>query len=250
MPNSFGRTPTLHRDSTFRHDSFARPIQCASALATACLFCAVHSLSAQEPDRTVLPLAPPPFRGTIGTTYKESTPYAIPPVTAPAGAPNVLVVLLDDEGYGQSGAFGGLIPTPTQDRLAKMRPALYAISRHRALFSHPRRIAYRAQQSRCRRGCYYEFSHRLSRLYRLHSKKRGAGLGSASRERLCHRGLRQVASDSGEGEHALRPLRPLANSPGLRLLLWLSQRRHQPVVPGTNSGHAACGDGCSSRPQR
>lgn len=66
----------------------------------------------------MLPIAPPPFRGTIGTTYKESTPYAIPPVTAPQGAPNVLLVLLDDEGYGQSGAFGGLIPTPTQDMLA------------------------------------------------------------------------------------------------------------------------------------
>ena len=45
-------------------------------------------------------------------------PPAIPPVTAPAGAPNVLLVLLDDEGYGQSGTFGGLIPTPTLDRLA------------------------------------------------------------------------------------------------------------------------------------
>ena len=94
-------------------------MQCVCALATACLFCAMHSLNAQEPDRTVLPLAPPPFRGTIGTTYKESTPYPIPPITAPAGAPNVLLVLLDDEGYGQSGTFGGLIPTPTQDRLAK-----------------------------------------------------------------------------------------------------------------------------------
>lgn len=98
--------------------SATKSIPGACALAAACLFCAAHTVSAQELDRTVLPIPPPPFRGTIGTTYKESTPYAIPPVTAPAGAPNVLLVLLDDEGYGQSGTFGGLIPTPTQDMLA------------------------------------------------------------------------------------------------------------------------------------
>jgi arylsulfatase A-like enzyme len=88
------------------------------SLATMCLFCATHTVSSQEPNRTVLPIAPPPFRGTVGTTYKESVPTPIPPLHAPAGAPNVLVVLLDDEGYGQSGTFGGLIPTPTLDRLA------------------------------------------------------------------------------------------------------------------------------------
>ena len=88
------------------------------SLATMCLFCATHTVSAQEPDRTILPIAPPPFRGTVGITYKESVPAPIPPLRAPAGAPNVLVVLLDDEGYGQSGTFGGLIPTPTLDQLA------------------------------------------------------------------------------------------------------------------------------------
>ena len=92
--------------------------QSACALATACIFTAAHSLAAQEPNRTVLPIAPPPFRGTIGTTYSSSTPAPIAPITAPEGAPNVLLVLLDDEGYGQSGTFGGLIPTPTLDRLA------------------------------------------------------------------------------------------------------------------------------------
>jgi arylsulfatase A-like enzyme len=90
----------------------------ACTLATASFFCVAHMAWAQEPDRTVLPITPPPFRGTVGTTYKESVPYPMPALHAPAGAPNVLVVLLDDEGYGQSGTFGGLIPTPTLDRLA------------------------------------------------------------------------------------------------------------------------------------
>lgn len=98
--------------------SATRTLKQVSALATVCLLGATHSIAAQEPNRTVLPIAPPPFRGTVGTTYKESTPWSVPAITAPAGAPNVLLVLLDDEGYGQSGTFGGLIPTPTLDRLA------------------------------------------------------------------------------------------------------------------------------------
>jgi arylsulfatase A-like enzyme len=87
-----------------------------------CLISLVIALAlqavAQEPDRTILPIALPPFRGTVGTTYSTSTPAATPPIHAPAGAPNVLVILIDDSGYGQSGTFGGLIPTPTLDRLA------------------------------------------------------------------------------------------------------------------------------------
>ena len=69
-------------------------------------------------DRTVLPVPPPPFKGRIGASYEESTAEPAEPFSAPRGAPNILVVLLDDAGYGQSGTFGGLIPTPTLDRLA------------------------------------------------------------------------------------------------------------------------------------
>ena len=84
-------------------------------LSAVCLVSAIH---AQQPDRTVLPIAPPPFSGEIGTTYAESMPAAIPGLRAPAGAPNVLLILIDDAGYGQCGTFGGLIPTPTLDSLA------------------------------------------------------------------------------------------------------------------------------------
>ena len=74
-----------------------------------------HSARAQE----VLPLPEPPFKGTIGRTYKDSTPDKIPLIKAPDGAPNVLVILIDDCGFGQWGTFGGQIPTPNLDRLAK-----------------------------------------------------------------------------------------------------------------------------------
>ena len=66
----------------------------------------------------VLPRPEPPFKGVIGQTYKDSKPDKIPLITAPKGAPNVLVVLIDDSGFGQWSTFGGLIPTPNLDRLA------------------------------------------------------------------------------------------------------------------------------------
>ncbi len=69
-------------------------------------------------DRTVLPIAGPPFAGRIGDTLEESTPDFPKPVEAPAGAPNVLIVILDDVGFGHAGAFGGAVSTPTMDSLA------------------------------------------------------------------------------------------------------------------------------------
>ncbi len=78
-----------------------------------------QSVSSSLPGSAVLPPPEPPFKGVIGETYKDSKPDKIPIVKAPEGAPNVLLVLIDDCGFGQWGAFGGPIPTPNLDRLAK-----------------------------------------------------------------------------------------------------------------------------------
>ena len=58
------------------------------------------------------------FKGKIGQTLAESEEYWPEPVKAPEGAPNILVWLIDDMGYGHSSAFGGLTPMPTIDKLA------------------------------------------------------------------------------------------------------------------------------------
>lgn len=65
-----------------------------------------------------LPRPDPAFRGKIGETIKDSTPDYPAPIKAPKGAPNVLIILLDDVGFGQTSTFGGPVPTPTLDRLA------------------------------------------------------------------------------------------------------------------------------------
>jgi len=58
------------------------------------------------------------FPGTIGRTLETSTPAWPARPVPPAGAPNVMVIVLDDVGYGQLSAFGGLCETPNLDRLA------------------------------------------------------------------------------------------------------------------------------------
>ncbi len=70
-------------------------------------------------DRTVLPIPePPPPTFTELDVRKAKAPPRFE-VKAPAGAPNVLIVLLDDMGFGQPGAFGGPIRMPTAERLAR-----------------------------------------------------------------------------------------------------------------------------------
>ena len=59
------------------------------------------------------------FRGTIGRTHEESTPWWETPVGAAPGAPNVIYVMLDDVGFADLGCFGSEIPTPNIDRLAR-----------------------------------------------------------------------------------------------------------------------------------
>src|SRR5262249_48582376 len=70
-------------------------------------------------DSEMLPHPAPPFRGKIGRTAKESTPDFPKGIEAPKGAPNVLLIMTDDVGFGASSTFGGPIPTPTYDKLAK-----------------------------------------------------------------------------------------------------------------------------------
>src|SRR6476620_2357333 len=67
-----------------------------------------------------LPNPPPKFGGEIGLSAPDSKPYWPPRVVPPPGAPNILLIMTDDAGYGVSGTFGGVIPTPALDRVAQM----------------------------------------------------------------------------------------------------------------------------------
>src|SRR4051812_564046 len=71
-------------------------------------------------DRSVLPLRRPVFGGVVNRTLAGSRPDwdILSSPRAPEGAPNVLVVLIDDVGFGQPSTFGGAVSTPCLSRLA------------------------------------------------------------------------------------------------------------------------------------
>jgi arylsulfatase A-like enzyme len=109
----------------------ARQILLGGMLAAAVMAVA-HSAWTQQingtpgsPDATVvidgkqIPPPPLPFGGVIKESALDSKPYWPPRVVPPKGAPNILLIMTDDQGYGVSGTFGGVIPTPAMDRVAK-----------------------------------------------------------------------------------------------------------------------------------
>ena len=65
-----------------------------------------------------LPSPPQRFGGKIERDATKSTPYWPSRIVPPKGAPNVLLIITDDAGYGVPSTFGGVIPTPALDRIA------------------------------------------------------------------------------------------------------------------------------------
>ena len=103
----------------------------AAALAVAALL-AVAPAAAQvvtgvlgQPSATTtipghqIPAPEPQFGGTITANAVTSKPWWPPTIVPPKGAPNILLIMTDDQGYGVPSTFGGVIPTPALDRVAK-----------------------------------------------------------------------------------------------------------------------------------
>ena len=108
-------------------------VLCVTTLTAAYLLCALGTTSlAQQTtgtpgspaatttiDGKYLPPPPPKFGGEINLEASQSKPFWPAQVVPPKGAPNVLLIMTDDQGYGVSGTFGGVIPTPAMDRIAQ-----------------------------------------------------------------------------------------------------------------------------------
>lgn len=91
----------------------------AAALGLSRLSHAQRAVSGEPAEgRRALPQGDPPFRGVAKRTLMGSEPDFAHPVTPPEGAPNVLLVLVDDAGFGNPSTFGGPCQTPTLTRLA------------------------------------------------------------------------------------------------------------------------------------
>ncbi len=82
------------------------------------MLCAFIKLTGTANAQKVLPVPQEPFKGKVAISPKESVKDFPNEPKAPKGAPNVLLVLLDDVGFGASSTFGGPVNTPTLQRLA------------------------------------------------------------------------------------------------------------------------------------
>jgi arylsulfatase len=147
-------------------------------------------------DRAKLPIRRPPFQGVCNRTLDGSRPdwNLIGHPEPPEGSPNVLLVLIDDAGFGNPSTVGGPINTP---RFTQMAEAGLRYNRfHRAVLADASGPAHRTQQPyrRLRLGRRV-----LQWLPRLHGDD-PEGLHTLAegpvRERIQHRGVRQVAFDA------------------------------------------------------
>lgn len=102
-----------------RHEARFGAHALVAILAASTAVPAVTVAQSAPSSAVVLPAPEPPFAGKIGRTVDQSKAVFPSEVRAPAGAPNMLLVLTDDVGFGASSTFGGPVATPTLTRLAE-----------------------------------------------------------------------------------------------------------------------------------
>ncbi len=116
---------------------------------------------------------------------------------AAQGAPNVLLIMTDDSGFGVPSTFGGVIPTPAMDRIAKTGLRYTQISFHRALLADARRADHRAQSSLGRLRRDLRTVDRLPRLQQHHRQGQGDHRPHPEGQRLLHLVVRQEPQYAG-----------------------------------------------------
>ena len=170
----------------------------------------------------------------------EATFPPIEPLRPPAGAPNVLVVLLDDVGFAASSAFGGPCATPTAERLAGERPEVQPLPHDGAVRADAGCPADRPQPPHGRDGGHHRARDVGARLQLDPPQHvRAAGADPAA-ERLLDGAVRQVPRGAGLADEPDGAVRRLADRRRrVRVLLRLHRRRDEPVLPGHLRGHDA-----------
>ena len=126
---ALGHRPVEAADakSCERHCLLARLAHLTTLLAAAGAFaqqpasesCSAAGTTSLKSEKE-LPPEPKPFGGVIKRDARESKPCWDPRIVPPKGAPNILLIMTDDAGFGVASTFGGVIPTPALDRIANM----------------------------------------------------------------------------------------------------------------------------------
>jgi arylsulfatase len=182
-------------------------------------------------DRSVLPIhePQPPTITTLDARDAKAPPRF--EVTAPDGAPNVVIVLIDDIGFGHSSAFGGPINMPTLERLAN-RGLKYNRFHTTALCS-PTRVALLTGHNHHANnaGAIMEMATAFPGNTGVRPRSITT-LAEILRQNGYSTGVRQIPRDAPVGSVGVRALRSLANRLGLRQVLRIHRRRDEPVGAG------------------
>ena len=159
----------------------------------------------------------------------QSKPYWPMRVVPPKGAPNILLIMTDDVGFGAPSTFGGVIPTPALDRIAK--DGLRYTNFHSTALCSPTRAALITGRNHhsVGFGVVSEGSTGFPG-YNSVIGRDSATIGRfCKRERLPHRVVWQGPQYANLPNEPGGAVRPMADRHGLRLFLRLHRRRHEPV---------------------
>jgi hypothetical protein len=125
----------------------------------------------EKVDRTVLPLPTSKFQGVIGKTYKESKEDWPKNPTPPAGAPNIVVILLDDVGFGPDKHIRRSGADPGVGQACSTELAVYALSHNSDLRTLPRGSLNRTKSPSGRGWVFGGMGHRISKLQQYDSPR-------------------------------------------------------------------------------
>ena len=174
------------------------------ALLTA--FGAVTGARAQTPidSRTVLPIPQAPVKSPPALDARDARSPVIHPLRAPQGAPNIVIVLLDDMGFGASSAYGGPCNMPVAERLA-YEGLTYTRFHTTALCSPTRQALLTGRNHHSvNLGSITELATGFPRLHIRSAGQRGNHRANVETQRLQHGRLRQDAPNTRLGDECLR----------------------------------------------
>jgi Sulfatase len=193
---------------------------------------------AQTPisGRDVLPI--PQAKAKLATPLdaRDAQAPSIRPLRAPSGAPNVVIGLIDDMGFGASSAYGGPCAMPVAERLA--RNGLTYTRFHTTALCSPTRQA--LLTGRNHHSVNMAGITEIATSFAGYTSVRPDSAATIA-QILKLNGYSTAAFGKmhGLGDQCVRAVRPLAHRRRLRALLWLHRRRDEPVEPDAVRRHLA-----------
>ena len=173
-------------------------------------------------DRTVLPIPEPDYPRATELDARNARPHRFE-VKARKGAPNVVVVLIDDIGFGHPAASAVRYPCRRWSGWPNTDSNTTAFT-PRAVLADAHSAAHRPQPPLEQRRRDHGSRHRISGQYRRTSAERHAARQNPAAKRLQHVGVRQVSRDGAMGSERLGAVRSLAYAFGVRQVLRLHRR--------------------------